>query len=94
MSPEPLFADSKGREIAAPLFGGPIADTHAHLDMLDDPALALARAGRAGVGLVATVADVTEDAWRTYDELPSWRSNAVELLGQMASQASRSPASE
>ncbi len=49
--------------------------------MLDDPALALARAGRAGVGFVATVADVTEDAWRTYDELPSWRSNAAELLG-------------
>ncbi|PKQ17060.1 MAG: TatD family deoxyribonuclease [Actinobacteria bacterium HGW-Actinobacteria-7] len=58
----------------------PIADTHAHLDMLDDPALALARAALAGVGFVATVADVTEDAWRTYDELPSWLANARELL--------------
>ncbi len=77
----PLFADSKGREVAVPEFGGAlIADTHAHLDMLDDPALALARAALAGVGFIATVADVTEDAWRTYDELPSWRANAAEML--------------
>jgi len=77
----PLFEDAKGREVAAPDFGGaPIADTHAHLDMLDDPALALARAALAGVGFVATVADVTEDGWRTYDQLPSWRANACELL--------------
>jgi TatD DNase family protein len=64
-----------------PGFGGtPVADTHAHLDMLDDPALALARAALAGVGFIATVADVTEDAWRTYDELSSWTSNAAEML--------------
>ncbi len=81
VSLDPLFSDSKGREVAAPDFGRmPIADTHAHLDMLDDPALALARAALAGVGFVATVADVTEDAWRTYDELTSWLANARELL--------------
>lgn len=83
---EPLFVDSKGREVVAPDFGGqPIADSHAHLDMLDDPALALARAALAGVGFVATVADVTEDAWRTYDELPSWLANARELLAEAGS---------
>jgi TatD DNase family protein len=77
----PLFADSKGREVAPPEFdGAPIADTHAHLDMLEDPALAIARAALAGVNFIATVADVTEDAWRTYDELASWRSNAAEGL--------------
>ena len=48
----PLFADSKGREVVAPDFGGvPVADTHAHLDMLEDPAAALARAALAGVDL-------------------------------------------
>lgn len=78
---DPLFVDGKGREVVVPDFGGQlIADTHAHLDMLDDPALALARAALAGVGFVATVADVTENAWRTYDELPSWLANARELL--------------
>jgi len=77
----PLFSDSKGREVVAPDFGSvAVADTHAHLDMLDDPALALARAALAGVEFVATVADVTEDAWRTYDELASWRTNAAEML--------------
>jgi len=71
----------RGVRSRRPDFGGnPIADTHAHLDMLDDPALALARAARAGVGFVATVADPSEDAWRTYDELPSWFANARELL--------------
>jgi TatD DNase family protein len=50
--------------------------------MLDDPALALARAAAAGVGFIATVADVTEDAWRTYEELDSWCANARELLDE------------
>lgn len=80
MALTPLFADSKDRPVAHPLAGAPVADTHAHLDMLEDPALALARAALAGVAFVATVADVTEDAWRTYEELPSWLSNARELL--------------
>ena len=78
---DPLFADSKGREVRTPEFGGtPIADTHAHLDMLDDPGLALARAALAGVAFIATVADVTEDARRTYDDLPSWLGRAREHL--------------
>ena len=77
---EPLFADSKGREVAAPDLGGPVADTHAHLDMLDDPGLALANAARAGVTFVATVADPSEDASRTYTELPDWFARAREAL--------------
>ena len=78
---DPLFADSKGRAVSPPGFGGAmIADTHAHLDMLDDPGLALARAALAGVSFVATVADVTEDAGRTYDELPAWLGRTRALL--------------
>ena len=39
----------------------------------------------AGVGFVATVADLTEDAWRTFDELPSWRLETPrDLLGATA----------
>lgn len=80
---QPLFVDSKGREITPPDFAGqPVADTHAHLDMLDDPARAIARAALAGVGFIATVSDVSEDAWRNYDELPSWLSNADEMLNE------------
>lgn len=76
-----LFTDSKGREVPAPSFGGAlVADTHAHLDMLDDPVSAIARAARAGVGFIATVADVTEDASRTYEELPAWLEDAARML--------------
>lgn len=85
MTLDPLFADSKGRPVASPTAGAGVADTHAHLDMLDDPALALARAALAGVSFIATVADVTEDAWRTYDELPSWLAAASELLAASGS---------
>jgi TatD DNase family protein len=79
---EPLFADAKGREVASPHLGGLIADTHAHLDMLDDPGLALARAARAGVGFIATIADASEDASRTFEELPAWLASASDLLSE------------
>jgi len=77
----PLFADAKGRPVAAPDFGGElIADTHAHLDMLQDPTTALANAARAGIGFIATVADPSEDAPRTFAELPLWLEGARELI--------------
>jgi TatD DNase family protein len=83
----PLFSDSKGRDVPAPDLGGaPAADTHAHLDMLEDPTLALARAALAGVSFVATVADPTEDAWRTFDELPAWLAGARDLLREAGSE--------
>ncbi len=77
----PLFADAKGRPVAAPDFGGePVADTHAHLDMLEDPVSALAHAAQARIGFIATVADPSEDASRTYAELENWLACANELL--------------
>lgn len=80
---DPLFTDGKGRPVAVPEFGGArIADTHAHLDMLEDPPLALARAALAGVAFIATVCDVTEDGWRTYDSLDSWNVDARSLLDE------------
>lgn len=80
MSPEPLFFDAKGREIAIPDLGGPVADTHAHLDMLEEPVRALALAARTGVDFVATVADPTEAAARTYAELSGWLEAAATTL--------------
>jgi TatD DNase family protein len=62
---------------------GRVADTHAHLDMLDDPAGALARAAVAGVGFIATVADVTEDAERTFEQLASWEEAASRELATL-----------
>lgn len=91
----PLFADAKGRPVAAPDFGGqPIADTHAHLDMLEDPAAALANAAQAGIGFIATVADPSEDAPRTYKELPLWIEGARELIAGAPSKRTSSQEGE
>lgn len=90
--PNLLLLDAKGREVAVPSFGdGVLADTHAHLDMLEDPGLVLATAAVCGVRFVATVADVTEDARRTYQELESWRERARELLAETGRTEVRPP---
>jgi TatD DNase family protein len=65
-----------------PHLGAPTADTHAHLDMLDDPAGALERAAAAGVSFIATVADATEEPLGTYDGLPAWEHDAAARLEQ------------
>jgi TatD DNase family protein len=88
---EPLFVDAKGREVSLPEGVGRVADTHAHLDMLDDPAGALARAARAGVDFIATVADPSEDAHRTYDELSGWLDAARSALSETAGPPAQPP---
>jgi TatD DNase family protein len=63
-----------------PDLGAEVADTHAHLDMLDDPAEALERAALAGVTFVMTVVDVTEEPERTLDGLGDWLARAADRL--------------
>jgi TatD DNase family protein len=60
--------------------GAPVADTHAHLDMLDDPSGALERASMARVGLVVTVVDATEAPEATFEALPGWIVEAARRL--------------
>lgn len=62
--------------VQVPRLGARTADTHAHLDMLDDPAGALERAAMAGVMLVNTVTDVTESAESTFESLSAWIAEA------------------
>jgi len=70
-------------DIAVPDFdGAPVADTHAHLDMLADPPAAIARAAVAGVRQIATVVNVTEAPERTYLGLDAWLHSARVLLDQ------------
>ncbi len=75
-----LFRDSKEREVAAPKLNAPVADTHAHLDMLHHPTLALARAAVHGVDFIVTVVDPTEDPGYTYRNIGEWEVKARELL--------------
>lgn len=88
---EPLFVDSKGREVLLPEGADRVADTHAHLDMLDDPSGALARAAMAGVSFIATVADPSEDARRTYDELQGWLDSASSALADAGMRTAEPP---
>lgn len=69
----------------APHAFAPIADTHAHLGMLPDPALALARAGAHEVGFVEAMVDPSEGETATYDELTGWIERAELLVRKMGS---------
>lgn len=62
----------KWRVVSSPVLEGPVADTHAHLQMLGDPACELARAGAHGVTFVETIVDPAEDGFATFEALPLW----------------------
>lgn len=64
-----------------PVLGVPSVDAHAHLDMLEDPAGALANASRVGIALVASVVDLAEEPEVTFDSLEGWLASAA---GQLA----------
>lgn len=68
--------------VEVPRLGSPSADTHAHLDMLDDPAGALERAALAGVSYVVTVVDATEAPLGTFEGLQSWIDEAARRLDE------------
>ena len=67
----------------SPVLEGPVADTHAHLQMLADPACELARAGAHGVAFVETIVDPAEDGFATFDDLPLWLMEAARDLKVM-----------
>jgi len=75
----PTFPGS-GKIVVLPVLGAPTADTHAHLDMLADPVGALVNAARAGVSLVCSIVDLTEDPEITLDGLEGWLAEAAEVL--------------
>ena len=83
---DPVFFDTlfhrkrkhgKWDTVDAPQLEGLVADTHAHPQLLDDPALALARCAAHGVGFLCTITDVYEDGPVTYDRLDAWRHEAA-----------------
>ncbi|MEG0504001.1 MAG: nitrate ABC transporter substrate-binding protein, partial [Raoultibacter sp.] len=77
---EPLFYDALFRnkkkkgdlcivEVPVPPLEAPVADSHAHLALLGDPALALARCALHGVQFVVAMEDVFEDNALDYEML-------------------------
>ncbi len=75
----PTFPGGDGKPVDLPHLGSSVCDAHAHLDMLEDPIGALARAAVAGVTLVASVVDLTEDPELTLEGLDAWTAAAAEL---------------
>lgn len=70
----------KLRLISAPVLEAPVADTHAHLEMLENPAANLARCAVHGVTFVCAMCDPAEDANATFGSLESWREDALRIL--------------
>jgi len=62
------------------LQGAPLIETHAHLDMLENPASALARAAYVGITDVLTLTNLSR-AEQTFEMLDVWREGAQLLIG-------------
>lgn len=63
-----------------PSLEAPVADSHAHLDLMADPALSLARCAVMGMDFICTVAEPAEDGAAVYENLPEWLAGAMRLL--------------
>ena len=59
-------------EPPSPALEAPVADSHAHIHMLPDPAWELARCDANGVDFVCEIVDPSEDGSRPFDELDMW----------------------
>ena len=64
----------KWREVPAPepALEAAVADSHAHIHMLPDPAWELVRCAMNGVDFVCEICDPSEDGTRPFDELDEW----------------------
>lgn len=65
------------REVEPPTLEAPVADSHAHVHMLPDPAWELARCAVNGVDLACTVYDPSEDGPLLPDSLDGWLAECV-----------------
>lgn len=74
-----------------PDLAAPSVDAHAHLDMLEDPVAALVNAAKAGIALVATVVDLSEEPEVTLDGLRGWLDAADEQLAPLGLAAPEVP---
>ena len=58
----------------------PLVDSHAHIHMLPNPGLAIARAGAASMQFLGLVTDPTEDGTVVFDNLEAWNMEAALLV--------------
>ena len=72
----------KWREVAVPepVLEGLLADSHAHIHMLPEPAWELVRCAANGVDYLCMIVDPAEDGSRPFDELEAWEAQANRWL--------------
>ena len=76
----------KWRAVAPPepTLEAPVADSHAHVHMLPDPAWELVRCAANGVDWLCMIVDPSEDGPRPFDELGRWVGEAERFLQDFA----------
>ena len=72
------------REVEPPVLEAPVADTHAHIHLMRDPALELARAAAYNVAYIGMIIDLPEDGVRAFEMLDTWRAEAADVLAEIA----------
>ncbi len=73
------------REVEAPHLETVVADTHAHLQMLPNPGLALARCAMHNIGFVCTIVDPVDDGETTFSRLNTWKMEATRSVMRFTS---------
>lgn len=71
--------------VDAPHLLTPLADSHAHVHLLDDPALALARAGAHQVEFIEVIVDAAEDGTQPLQQISGWVQDAQLKVRKMGS---------
>lgn len=69
----------KFREVEPPCVLGRVADTHAHVQLLANPALEVLRAAMYGVEFICDIVDIVEDDPAVFDAMNEWPGQAREL---------------
>ena len=68
------------------LQNAPLVETHAHLDMLENPSLALARAAQVGITHIVTLANLSRSE-QTFEMIDVWQEGAQNILDEAGSSA-------
>ncbi len=71
------------REVEAPRLFGSVADTHAHLQMLSDPAWSLVRSTYYDVSFICNITDPSDDKINPYEHLSFWQERAQDQLDEI-----------
>ncbi|MCL2606166.1 MAG: TatD family hydrolase [Coriobacteriia bacterium] len=69
------------------LEGAPLIETHAHLDMVADPSLAIARAAHVGITGIITIVHLGSRSEVAFEMIDVWREGAQMLLDEQYSKA-------